>query len=416
MLPALKTPDSSIDLLREGYTFIPRRCDQLGTDGFRTRLLFRPVTCIHRADAAGMFYSGHRFTRQGAFPTSIVHLLQDEGSVQALDGDAHHHRKAMFLYTLQGEDPMDLRGIFEREWHAAVLRWQRKGRIVLHDELDELLTRTSAAWAGVPMSERDVSLRTRELSAMVDNAGSFGPANWWARALRNRCERWARRIIDRVRAGELRPPEGSFLAVVAAHQKPGGQRLSVETADVELLNVLRPMLAVSRFIVFAALALLRYPDWHDTFVAGNDEDLEGFANEVRRLYPFFPLIGGRARQAFSWEGHDFTESEWVLLDLYGTNHDARWWENPEAFKPERFRGWSGDPNTLIPQGAGEYATDHRCPGEPITASLMKQAVQLLTRATRYRVGVQDFSISMSLMPSLPKDEFIIHDVQPRVPA
>lgn len=416
MFPTLKTPDSSIDLLREGYTFIPRRCDRLNTDGFKTRLLFRPVTCIHGADAAGVFYSGHRFTRQGAFPTSIVHLLQDEGSVQALDGDAHRHRKAMFLHTLQDEDPMDLRGIFEREWRAAVLRWQRKGRIILHDELDELLTRTSAAWAGVPMSEQDVSLRTRELSAMVDNAGSFGPGNWWARALRNRCEKWAQGVVNRVRAGELQPPEESFLAVVAAHQQPDGQRLSVETAGVELLNVLRPMLAVSRFIVFAALALLRYPDWHDTFAAGNDEDLEGFANEVRRLYPFFPLIGGRARQPFSWGGHDFTEGEWVLLDLYGTNHDARWWENPEAFKPERFRGWSGDPNTLIPQGAGEYATDHRCPGEPITITLMKQAVELLTRATRYKVGVQDFSISMSLMPSLPKDGFIIHDVQPAVPA
>ena len=118
MLPALSTPDSSINLLREGYTFIPRRCDQLGTDGFQTRLLLKPVTCIHGADAARMFYSGDRFTRHGAFPTSVVHLLQDEGSVQALDGDAHRHRKAMFLHTLQGEDPMDLAGIFEREWHC----------------------------------------------------------------------------------------------------------------------------------------------------------------------------------------------------------------------------------------------------------------------------------------------------------
>ena len=413
MLPALKTPDSSLDLLREGYTFIPRRCDQLGTDGFRTRLLLKPVTCIHGADAARVFYSGDRFTRQGAFPNSIVHLLQDEGSVQALDAAAHRHRKAMFLHTLQGEDPTDLHGIFEREWRAAVPRWQHKGRIVLHDEMEELLTRTAAAWVGVPMSERDVRLRTRELSAMVDNAGSFGPGNWWARALRNRCERWAQQIINRARDGDLQPPEGSFLAVLVSHREPDGQRLDVETSGVELLNVLRPMLAVSRFIAFAALALLRHPEWHETFAAGNDEDLENFVNEVRRLYPFFPLIGGRAKRAFTWQGHDFAAGEWTLLDLYGTNHDARLWEHPEAFKPERFRGWSGDPNTLIPQGAGEYEADHHCPGEPITIQLMKQAVQHLTRSMSYQVGVQDFSISMSFMPSLPKDGFVIHDVRPR---
>ena len=58
MLPALKTPDSSIDLLREGYTFIPRRCDRLGTDGFRARLLLKPVTCIH---GAGEYADNHRW-------------------------------------------------------------------------------------------------------------------------------------------------------------------------------------------------------------------------------------------------------------------------------------------------------------------------------------------------------------------
>ena len=128
MLPALKTPDSSIDLLREGYTFIPRRCDQLGTDGFRTRLLFKPVTCIHGADAAGMFYNGHRFTRQGAFPTSIMHLLQDEGSVQALDGDAHHHRKAG-RYSAQQYNVVDGRSNGRAEYVGAGLKLQPQSQV-----------------------------------------------------------------------------------------------------------------------------------------------------------------------------------------------------------------------------------------------------------------------------------------------
>jgi fatty-acid peroxygenase len=416
VFPRLKIPDSSIDLYREGYTFVSRRCDRLDTDGFRTRLLLRPVTCIRGAEAARLFYGGERFTRQGAFPKSVMHLLQDEGSVQSLDGAAHRHRKAMFLQTLQGEDPMDLEGIFEREWRAAVSRWQQKERAVLHAETEEVLTRTAAAWAGVPMSERDVRLRTRELSAMVSNAGSFGPSNWWARALRNRSELWARGLVRRVRAGELRPPVASFLAVLAAHREPDGRELDLRVAGVELLNVLRPIVAVSRFVAFAALALLRQPRWEEAFAAGDEDDLRGFVDEVRRLYPFFPVIGGRARRAFSWPGHhDFAEGEWVMLDLYGTNHDGRLWDHPEAFKPERFRGWPGDLYTLIPQGAGGYAEDHRCPGEPITIRLMEQAVRLLTRGMRYRVGVQDFSISMHFMPAKPKDGFVIQDVRPSDP-
>jgi fatty-acid peroxygenase len=105
----------------------------------------------------------------------------------------------------------------------------------------------------------------------------------------------------------------------------------------------------------------------------------------------------------------------VLLDLYGTNHDERLWDHPEAFRLERFRSWPGDSYTLVPQGAGGYADDHRYPGEPITIRLMEQAVRLLTRGMRYRVGVQDFSISLHFMPAKPKDGFVIHDVRPGAP-
>lgn len=411
MLPALATPDSSIDLLREGYTFISRHCDDLGTDGFRTRLRLRPVTCIRGAEAAGMFYRGDRFTRQGAFPASIVHLLQDKGSVQALAGEEHRHRKDMFLQSLQGPDPRDLPQVFEQQWYAALDRWVSQRQVVLHTELLEMLTRTGAAWCGIPLDEQDVQRRSTELGAMVQHAGSFGPPNWWARTLRRRSERWARRLVDEVRSGSLHAPDDGFLSVVATHHDLEGRVLDPGVAAVELLNVLRPIVAVGRFITFTALALLSNPQWHEAFSGGDESDLLGFVQEVRRLYPFFPLIGGRARETFEWRGHRFGTDDWVLLDLYGTNHDSRVWQDPYAFAPQRFRDWSGDPDTLVPQGAGEYETGHRCPGEPATIELMAQAVRLLTRGMHYQVPVQDFTVSMRAMPSLPKDGFIMHEVR-----
>lgn len=413
MIPLLRTPDSSLALLREGYTFISRRCDRLGTDAFRTRLLLRPAVFLRGADAARVFYSGERFDRTGAFPPSILHLLQDLGSVQSLDGEAHRHRKDMFLTVLQGTGSERITDLLAEEWRAAVPRWQRAGRVVLHDEVREVLTRTALGWAGVPFTERDVRRRTRELALMVDRAGTVGPRNWRARIERNRSERWARELVSRTRAGALDVPGDSALAVIARHRDTDGELLTVPAAAVELLNVLRPIVAVSRFVVFAALALLQHPRWQQTFAAGEEADLFGFVDEVRRVFPFFPLIAGRVARPFRWAGYDFPVGQRVLLDLYGTNHDERLWPEPEVFRPERFRDWPGDPYTLVPQGAGNYRDGHRCPGEPMTRLLIAESVRLLTRAMHYRVGVQDLSVSLRQLPSLPRDGFVVHDVRPR---
>ncbi|MGY1839647.1 MULTISPECIES: cytochrome P450 [unclassified Modestobacter] len=412
MIPTLMTPDSTLALLREGYAFVSRRCDRLGTDAFRTRLLLQPAVCLRGAEAARLFYSGGRFDRAGAFPASILHLLQDEGSVQSLEGDAHRHRKDMFLRVLQGTGTEAVTERFAEEWRRAVPRWQRAGRVVLHPAVNEVLTRTATGWAGIPMSGRDVRLRTRELAAMVDQAGAIGPRNWWARTLRNRSELWARGLVARVRSGSLQPPEGSALAVIAGHRDPAGELLPLPVAGVELLNVLRPIVAVSRYVVFSALSLLHHPGWRERFAAGEEDDLLGFVDEVRRFHPFFPVIAGRVHRPFDWSGEHFPVGLRVLLDLYGTNHDERLWPAPESFRPERFRGWAGDPYTLVPQGGGDHRDDHRCPGEPMTRLLMAEAVRLLTRSMTYRVGVQDLSVSLSQLPALPRDGFVVHDVRP----
>lgn len=85
MLPSDGAFDSTLALLREGYTFIGARCDRLRTDAFSTRLVLTRAICLRGADAARLFYSSDRFTRVDAMPRSVLHLLQDTGSVQLLD-------------------------------------------------------------------------------------------------------------------------------------------------------------------------------------------------------------------------------------------------------------------------------------------------------------------------------------------
>ena len=102
----------------------------------------------------------------------------------------------------------------------------------------------------------------------------------------------------------------------------------------------------------------------------------------------------------------------MLLDLFGTDHDARTWDEPEAFRPERFRDWDESPFGFIPQGGGDHATNHRCAGEWVTIALMEQAVGVLARRIRYDVPPQDLTIDERRLPALPKSRVLIENVRP----
>lgn len=407
MTVRLRTVDSTLAFLREGYTFASSRCDALQTDLFRTRIAFKPVVFMRGAEAAEFFYAGGRFTRRGAMPPTVVHLLQDKGSVQTLDGGTHQHRKAMFLSLMDDASVDRLVGIFDHQWHEALQRWRIQGRIVLHDEVREVLTRSAAEWAGVPLDGSEAAARTKELGMMIDQAGSFGPANWLAQLRRRRTEQWMEQTVSGVRSGRLQPSEGSAAAVVARHRTPDGGELPAGVAAIELLNLVRPIVAVARFVVFAALALVEHPRWKSDFRVGRTEDLMPFAQEVRRYYPFFPVIGGRALAGGDFHGHRFSPGDWAMLDLYGTNHDGRSWPDPESFRPERFRGWQDNLFTLVPQGAGQVETGHRCPGEKITLELVMKATELLARSPVFEVPSQDTTIDLSSLPALPRSGMIL---------
>jgi fatty-acid peroxygenase len=141
--------------------------------------------------------------------------------------------------------------------------------------------------------------------------------------------------------------------------------------------------------------------------------LEPFAQEVRRLHAFFPFTAARVREDFEWRGYLFPKGTRVLLDLYGTNRDERLWENPEEFRPERFREWNKGAFNFITQGGGDAATGHRCPGEPLAIALLMAALRMLTRHMDYAVPAQELQMAPQRMPAQPESLFIIADVRER---
>lgn len=409
-IPRDPSPDGTLALFSEGYLFVSNRCRRFRSDVFETRLMLRRAVCMLGSEAAEVFYGGDRFTRRGALPRTTLWLLQDKGSVQQLDGPAHRARKRMFMSLMTPGAIRRLGELAEEEWTIRLRRWEGMRRIVLLDEVHAILCRAVCRWVGLRVPDRQADRLTREMGAMIDGAGSVGPKSWRGLLLRARTERWARGLIGRIRAGGAEVEEGGAAHVIAWHREPDGTLLDLESAAVELINVLRPTVAVARFVAFAAHALHEHPDCRRELAGGDDGRLEMFVQEVRRFYPFFPLVGGRVRGAFDWRGHRFAGGDWVIFDLYGTNHDPRLWDEPDAFRPDRFRDWDGGAFDFVPQGAGDFHTGHRCPGEWIAIELVKVAVRRLVSGMRYRVPEQDLRIDLRKMPAFPESRFVIADV------
>lgn len=414
-IPIDKGMDNTLPFLLEGYQYISNRTKKYNRDMFETRLLGgKKAVCLVGKEAAKIFYDKEKFKRQGVAPKRVLKTIFGEDGVQTLDNEPHRNRKELLMSLMTPERLKDVVVIANEQWKVSLKKWVNMDSVVLYDEAREMMTRTACSWAGVPLLNKGVRSNTNMLSSMYDAGGAVGPRHWRGRLGRQQAEKWLANLIDDVRNGKLKIPEEVALHKIAFHREPDGSLMEPKIAAVELINILRPIVAISVYIAFSALALHEYPQAKEKLLAGTDDDYRMFVQEVRRYYPFFPVAVAKVRNNFLWNGHDFQKDTMVLLDLYGTNHHPRLWENPDAFMPERFKNWEENPFDFIPQGGGDYYKNHRCPGEWLTIDVMKTSLDMLVNHMEYNVPKQDLHFSMIRMPSLPSSRFIMTDVREKM--
>ncbi|WP_407270291.1 cytochrome P450 [Radiobacillus sp. PE A8.2] len=410
-IPHDKSLDNSTALLKEGYLFINNRADRYKSDIFQARLLGQQVICMKGIEAAKVFYDTNRFERKGAAPKRVQKTLFGQNAIQSMDGVAHLHRKLLFMSLLTPAHQQQLATLTRTQLEVAAEQWETADKVVLFEEMKNILCSVVCLWAGVPLSETEVTERADDFISMIYAFGAIGPKHWKGRSARNRAENWIKGVIVDVRSGKLSAAQGTALYEMAFYEKPDGSRLNHQMAAVELINVLRPIVANATLITFAALALHEYTKQKEKLASGNSDYMEMFIHEVRRYYPFGPFVGARVKDTFTWNDCQFTKGMLVLLDIYGTNHDSRIWNNPSHFNPSRFTDWKGSLFDFIPHGGGDPAKGHRCPGEGVTVEVMKTTLDFLVNKIDFQVPTQDLNYSLDEMPTLPKSGFVMSNIR-----
>jgi fatty-acid peroxygenase len=400
--------ENSLALLTKGYAWMPDLRRARGLRAAGTRLGGLPAVGIEGPEAARFLYDEDHVHRSHAIPEPVQGTLFGKGAVHTLDGEAHRVRKAMFVAVLM--DGAGITALVERattEWDAAAREWASRPQVVLFDESASVIAGAVTRWAGITVPQEEVPALSRDLLAMVDGFATGGPRHWRARRARGRRQQWLARVVEQVRAGETPAPPGSVLQVVAGHRDADGRLLDPRVAAVELLNVIRPTTAVAWFAAFSGHALARWPEYRARLAAADPAFAEAWAHEVRRFYPFAPFIGGRAPQRLEFGGQTIPRNAMVLLDLYGQNHDPDLWEDPYAFRPERFLGREIGQFELVPQGGGDPRTNHRCPGEQITVALLAALAPRLARLPAEFPADQDLTISLRRIPARPASGVVL---------
>lgn len=410
-IPKTKGLDYTIRLLREGYPFIPNLMKELHTDIFQTRLMGKKCICITGKDAAKLFYNPEYFIRNKANPKRIQKTLFGVNAIQTMDGEAHLHRKLLFLSILSSTRINDLREIVRTNYLNAISEWKDQGQICLFNETASILCKSTCEWCDITITPEEARIRAEEFMTMVYAIAQIGPNYWKGKSARKRTEDWIEAVVIETRNGKRKPRKETALYQIATYRDIDGTLLSDREAAIELINVIRPIVAISIYIVYTALALHEHPEYKEFLKDPKDPFYTMFVQEVRRYYPLGPFLGAKVKKEFTWHNYLFKEGTLVFLDAYGMNIDPAIWKKPTTFYPENFLNWDNDHYELIPQGGGDLKTGHRCPGETITIDLMKDAIDFLVNTIQYTLPPQNLTYSLKKIPTLPESGFLMTNIR-----
>lgn len=399
--------------LKPSYTLLQEARDEANAPVVKVKALTKEVIAIYGKKAAEIFYNPKNFKREGAMPEVVLNTLFGQGGVQTLDGEEHRHRKNTFMDLMTPERIDAYHDILDKKMTAAFEAEQ--GTFDLFSLSRRVLFAAVTEWAGInldDLSEEEIDDLSKYQISMISTSFTSPGEHIKGISDRKKSEKWAQRLIKEARENPVPGKEDVALYAFAEATDLEGELLPVEVAAVELLNIIRPTLALTVWAALMGHALFSQDDIYNELKGDFDRLQDSFIQELRRYYPFFPMLPAISLQEVEVDGYIIPEDSWVALDIYGTNHDPRHIENPEIFKVDRYVDNAKDISyeeeyEMIAQGGGDFRSMHRCAGEWITLHTLRVLSDHLVNKFDFTIPDQDFEIALDQFPTYPKDGVLL---------
>jgi cytochrome P450 len=305
--------------------------------------------------------------RDGAF-SDLIPLLGD--GLLTIDGEFHRSSRRLMLPAFHRERIAAALGTMREEIDRAVSPWRPGDRIDVYAWARGLALRVALrALFGIDPERRPKGL---DPAREFERALAFYGREYWLQILRGPRTPWAaltdaRGKLDRLILGEIE------------RRRSSGERgedllsllLDAELSDAHVRDEVMTLLFAGHDTTTATVAFLlhelaRRPDVADaiaaelpdepdfaTLMGGGLPQLDRALDETLRLYPPAWIGPRRAVRTFAFEGVTVPEGAPVNYSSYVTHRLPDVWDDPHAFRPERFENTAELPKgAYVPFGGG----------------------------------------------------------------
>jgi cytochrome P450 family 135 len=327
---------------------------------------------------AALFAADPDRLRAGAATERVLPLLR--GSILCADGADHHARRQRLLPVFRASSVAALADEAEKEARQAIAGLPRGSAIPMLPVFRRL---TLALLVRVVLGVEAGSRAAAIAHALVRFVGGAPALATWPTALRPLLLPAFRRRqteLDALLRAELErgPAAGSAAATL----------LAAHLSEDELLAELRSLLIVGEETTACALAwgvelLARHPHQARALVQGDGDYAAALAHEVLRLRPSVVDAVRLSDSPVSLAGLDVPAGTLLMAAPLLVHHDPDVYEQPHAFRPERFLdGHHPAPGSFTPFGGGA----RRCLGAPLAMLQLRTVLPAIVRAARLRAA------------------------------
>jgi cytochrome P450 len=357
-------------------TALLRRCHARYGEPFTLKIAWSDAPMVFLSDPADIkrVFSADPAVLRGGESSSILEPFAGPRSILLLHGAEHLRQRKLMLPPFHGE---------------ALARWRDTIAALAEDELERwtpgepvrALRRMQALTleailrvvfgAGDP-ELRDAIRRTLDMTTSMPRLVAMslvqrpvGPWRTFMRAVKH----LDAVIYERI---DAKVDDGSVLAVLREARHEDGSPPTRE----EIRDQLVTLLAAGHETTAGALGwalerLARHPAVLARVRAGDDAYLDAVIKEVLRVRPVLSIVARKTLAPFEVGGWTLPPGIHVTPCIYLTHRRPDLWEDPTAFRPERFLNGAPEPYAFIPFGGGT----RRCLGAAFATLEMREVLK-----------------------------------------